>query len=123
MALSFSPSGQLIANAFRDGHIRVSRPDLAAVTTLQAHGSSANTVAWYECSWILVEEALLYSRQPDESILFSGSDDRTIAAYATKSWTRICTLSGHEGAVRSICVSPSGIHLASASADFTVRIW
>jgi WD40 repeat protein len=52
MALAFSPSGMLIANAFRDGHLRVSRPDLSTITTMQAHGSSANTVAWSGCCWM-----------------------------------------------------------------------
>jgi hypothetical protein len=75
--------------------------------------------------WVLLDVIgfLMSSRQSDGSLLFSGSDDRTIAVYTAKTWARVCTLTGHEGAVRHLCVSPSGSHLASASADFTIRIW
>ena len=33
------------------------------------------------------------------------------------------TLKGHTGGVYSVCVTPDGQHVVTASGDYTVRVW
>ncbi|KAF8307474.1 WD40 repeat-like protein [Clavulina sp. PMI_390] len=61
---------------------------------------------------------------PDETILASGSDDKTIQLWDVQSQTpKGDPLRGHSGAVNSVTFSHDGAVLASGSLDKTVRLW
>ncbi len=53
--------------------------------------------------------------------MFSGSDDRTVGVHETQTGKLVAVLSEHRGAVTALAYSAP--YLASASTDFTVRIW
>jgi len=52
----------------------------------------------------------------------SGSEDKTIRIWNTKSGETIKILTGHTSSVLSLVVLPDGL-LASGSDDKTIRIW
>jgi len=54
--------------------------------------------------------------------LASGSDDRTIRLWDTKTGQSTKVLNGHTGSVRSLTVLQDGT-LASGSEDKTIRLW
>jgi WD40 repeat protein/serine/threonine protein kinase len=59
---------------------------------------------------------------PDGKLL-AYSVGETIQLCETLSWQQVSTLKGHSHNVTSICFSPTGQYLASASEDRTIRIW
>ncbi|PSB43226.1 hypothetical protein C7B80_24915 [Cyanosarcina cf. burmensis CCALA 770] len=59
-------------------------------------------------------------------ILISGGEDRTIKIWdlnTTEKQQPIHILEGHGGSIWCVVVSPDGTKIASASADYTVKIW
>ncbi|KAI2798584.1 guanine nucleotide binding protein (G protein), beta 5 [Blomia tropicalis] len=56
-------------------------------------------------------------------LLFAGYNDYTINVWDTLSCVRSTVLYGHENRVTCARVSPDGTALATASWDFTLRIW
>jgi WD40 repeat protein len=66
-----------------------------------------------------VIRALVYS--PDGALLVSGGDDSIISVWDANTFGRKFHLEGHTGKITSLSVS--GMILASASEDQTVRLW
>jgi len=60
---------------------------------------------------------------PDGKSFATGLHNGNVSVYATSTWERIGTLSGHRDTVRRIAYSPNGSQLATASGDRTVRLW
>lgn len=56
-------------------------------------------------------------------LLFAGYNDYTINVWDTLKCVRLCVLYGHENRLTAVRVSPDGTALATASWDFTLRIW
>ncbi len=63
---------------------------------------------------------------PDGKILATGSKDKTILLWNTKTWKTRPPLEGHSGEVIGLAFSPDGTQLASVSStrdDCAVRLW
>jgi WD40 repeat protein len=60
---------------------------------------------------------------PDDRLLASGSEDRTIRLWDPVTGKTVLRLEGHTGRVNGLAFSPDGKRLASAGADGSVRIW
>ncbi|WP_437785946.1 pentapeptide repeat-containing protein [Sorangium sp. So ce1097] len=66
-------------------------------------------------------QAMTFS--PDGETLATGSFERTIRVWRTRTGATLGVLEGHEGGVWSVAFSPDGATLASGSDDHTVRLW
>ncbi|MFP5271772.1 WD40 domain-containing protein [Coleofasciculus sp.] len=104
--VSFSPDGELIASASRDGRVKLWRPDGTLVTTLQGHQDSVTSVSF----------------SPDSQLIASSSWDGTVKLWR-RDGTLVRTLSGHNDYIYSVTFSPNGKRLASTGADGMVRLW
>lgn len=83
------------------------------IATWQAHAESVNSVAV----------------TPDEQLVVSGSDDKTIKIWKlpqnknTTEITLVRTLTGHSDVVDTVAIAPNSQILASGSWDRTIKIW
>jgi len=80
----------------------------------------------WKCTQTLIgHQNLVYSVafSPDEDIIASGSDDKTIKLWQLKDGQEICTLKGHKNSVYCVTFSPDGKNIASSSHDKTIRLW
>ena len=59
----------------------------------------------------------------DATILYSGSEDRTIKVWDLRAGRELRTLRGHMGDITSLALSGDGKRLFSGSMDRTVKIW
>ena len=78
------------------------------------------------------EEAQAYSKKRYDAVIartnservVSCSDDNTMFLWAPQEGDKpIARLTGHQGIIFGICISPDGTMLASCSADKSVKVW
>ena len=105
-AVTFSPSGQLLALASVDKTVRLWDPTTGE-QQLKGHDGSVLAVAF----------------SPDGQLLASASSDRTIRLWDPATGEQVQKLMGHNNSIRAVTFSPHGQLLASASKDETVRLW
>lgn len=108
-SLAFSPDGSRLAAGLYDGTIHVwETAKYSLQKTMQAEG---------------VVESLAFGR--DNRLLASGQSysGGAIQLWSVESGQLLATLPGHAHAVEQLAFAPSGMLLASASYDGTVRIW
>ena len=55
--------------------------------------------------------------------LFAGGSDGMVYLFDHDTGQVVGTFKGHNGEVRALAFNPEGTQLASASADYTVRLW
>lgn len=60
---------------------------------------------------------------PSGKYFVSGSDDKTVKLWDTKTGMEIRTLSGHKNVVTSVSFSPKGNYIVSGSWDKTIILW
>ena len=53
----------------------------------------------------------------------SGSEDQTIKLWEIETGEEICTLTGHNGIVYSVAISPDNKTIVSGSQDGKIKIW
>ncbi len=106
--LSFSPDGRLLAAASDDGTVGVWTIDGSPDPRVLSGFSD------------LPVFAVTFS--PDGGILAVGSEDAKLRLWNTKTWSLEKTYSDHTETINSICFSPDGKKLFSASNDATVQI-
>ncbi|PIG69509.1 G-protein beta WD-40 repeats containing protein, partial [Aspergillus arachidicola] len=75
--------------------------------TLEGHSDRVNSVAF----------------SPDGQKIASGSKDKTIKLWDTKTGMELQTLKGHSSPVESVAFSPDGQTIVSGSDDKTIKLW
>ena len=60
---------------------------------------------------------------PDNKIVASGSDDKTVKLWSIETGQCLDTLGGHKNWVRSVAFSPDGKFIVSGSDGQTVKLW
>jgi WD40 repeat protein/serine/threonine protein kinase len=106
--LSYSPDGQTIASAGRDGTVILWDAETGeSRLVLKGHSGEVNHVAF----------------SPDGKAVATGGDDDTVRVWETDTGRCKATLHGHTDDVYGVAFSPDGRFLASGGCDDTVKLW
>lgn len=106
LAVSFSPSGKLLAIGDASGKVRIHDAD-GELFVCEGHMSWVRSVSF----------------SPDSEILASSGDDRTIRLWSARTGQCLKVLTGHSDLVRSVQFGSSHRQLISGSDDCTVKLW
>jgi Tol biopolymer transport system component len=107
--VAFSPDGRLLATAAGDEGVRVLRfqaPDAPKVMAKLVGEGAVSAVAF----------------SPDGKVLVTGGAD-AVRVWDAASGQLLRNLGGHEGAGRSLAITPDGRRIATAGRDGTIRLW
>lgn len=143
----FSPDGNLVVTASKDGRVRVwdwrkgevtlelSHPGWVRSAHFSPDGKRILTLSTNEARvWDLPAStgwtqqvsgsyALCSRFSPDGSQVLAASMDGSVALWDAASGRALARLNGHTGAVRFAMFSPSGQWIVTASDDKTARVW
>ncbi len=144
---SFSPEGQRIATASKDGTVRLWDRSGRQRRQWQAHRQGVLSVSfspngqqlatagvdgmirlWDQSGKLLAQwrghRGAVYSLSfsPDGQRIASAGEDSTARLWS-RSGQQLAQLSGHQGPVFSVSFSPNGQRLATAGQDGTARLW
>lgn len=110
LAVRFSGNGRTLATGSADHTCRVwdLRAGRGAVYTIPAHTSLVSSLAF----------------EPGRGrFLVTGSYDNTAKIWSADTWQPLHTLSGHDGKVMSLDISPDGGSVITCSYDRTFKLW
>ncbi len=105
-SVAFSPDGQKLVTASRDGTARIWDLQGNEIAVLPGHQDEVSSVAF----------------SPDGQKLVTASGDGTARIWDLRG-NEIALLQGHQDGVNSVAFSPDGQKLVTASGDRTTRIW
>lgn len=111
-ALDFSREGRFLIVSYdsRDAGVNLSTWDIAS-------GYNGNIVHSHK------DRILAVAISPNGEMFATGSKDKTIKIYETKSYKEVVTLMGHKGSVTCLRFSPDNKFLLSGSEDNTMKLW
>ena len=106
-AVAFSPNGQLLATADRNGGISIWDPDNAQeLFTLAGHKSAVTSLSW----------------RSDSKLLASSSEDGRIKLWEMQEGKQAKSWTAHDPGVLCVSYSPDG-HLVTCGRDNAVTLW
>ncbi len=106
-AVAFSPNGQMLASADRNGGVSIWDPDNAQeLFTLGGHKSEVTSLNW----------------RGDSKLLASSSEDGTVKLWELKEGKQTKSWAAHSGGARSVSYAHDG-RLVSCGRDNAVVIW
>ncbi|MBM4072136.1 MAG: hypothetical protein FJ271_24900 [Planctomycetes bacterium] len=150
VAVVFSPGGDLLASASKDGTVRLwdvnngqqrkvfeghKEPVVALAFSpagkVLASASHDGTVRLWDIgngreNHVLnghKDSVVAVAFSPDGRLLASASHDKTVRVWDAAAGRERHVLNGHSGLVLTMAFSPDGSRLASGSRDTTVRLW
>ncbi len=108
-ALTYSSNGQFIALALADGSVQlIDATTYAPVVTYTGHLNAVTSLAF----------------SPDNTLLFSGSEDGTVRVWNTQSDTALAVLeAASDSEVMALALHPDGDLLAVMSRDHKLSFW
>jgi WD40 repeat protein len=107
--VAYSPDGRTLAAGSYGGRIRL----WDAMTHRERPGPDVVNLSSIVC--------MAYA--PDGCSLATGHEDRVVRLWDPETGMLLCTLQGHQSAVRSLGFTPDGRELASGSSDATIVLW
>ncbi|XP_014248666.1 U4/U6 small nuclear ribonucleoprotein Prp4 [Cimex lectularius] len=107
--INFSPNGYHIATASEDNSCKLwDLRQQSCIYTIPAHSNLLSDVKY----------------QPGiGDFLITASYDNTAKVWSNKTWQPLKTLSGHDGKVMCLDISPDSKFIATASYDRTFKLW
>jgi WD40 repeat protein len=106
-AVAFSPNGQMLASADRNGGIHVWDPENGQeILALAGHPACVHGLAW----------------RGDSKVLISCGEDGTVKTWETESGKLVKSWVAHEGGVLAVACAHDG-EIASAGRNGKVRTW
>lgn len=109
MDVAYSPDGTKLAAGCADGAVKIYDVSTRAQTAqFSNHKCPVRTLCW----------------SPDSNTLYSGCDDTRVLAYdPSRVDSHTAELTRHVDWVLGVRCSPDGKHVATCSADRTVKLW
>ncbi|EDO16888.1 hypothetical protein Kpol_1024p42 [Vanderwaltozyma polyspora DSM 70294] len=141
LSLDFSDDCRLAAAGFQDSYIKIWSLDGSSLDTLTStnntHFTKKNTAdnnlhskkkhqEHVNTNTKLVgHSGAVYSTSfsPDNKLLISGSEDKTVRLWAMDTQSTLVSYKGHNHPVWDVAFSPMGHYFATASHDQTARLW
>jgi phospholipase A-2-activating protein len=111
--VGITPSGQIVSSSL-DTSLKIWQEG-ECKATLKGHEGPINCM-------VVLPENLDTSGNTEDTIVATGSGDKTIRLWSLAHGKCIKIISGHEDTVRTIAVLPN-IGIVSGSHDFTLKVW
>ncbi len=106
-AVAFSPNGQMLATADRNGGISIWDPDSAQeLFTLAGHKAAVTALSW----------------RPDSKLLASSSEDGTVKLWEMQEGKQAKSWTAHSSGALCVCYAADG-HLVTCGRDHVVTLW
>ena len=116
-SVSFAPDGKTLASGSLDRTIKLwDARSGELLLSIDARGPNHKRKG--HTDWV---SSVAFA--PDGKTLASGSGDKTIKLWDTRSGETLRTLEGHRNWVSSVAFAPDGNTLASGSEDKTIKLW
>jgi len=109
--VAFSPDGKTLASGTADGTIKLWDAGTGSLARTLRDFHNLDSVG-----------SLAFSAD-GKTVASSSHTDQTVSLWDAATGYLLRTIKGHTGAILDIAFSPDGTHVASASFDFTVKLW